>query len=216
MLKATELPVYKEAEIIAELQRGDSTHFRELYEKHSRRVFALCLRMVRSRELAEDLTQETFMGVFRRISTFRGESAFSTWLHRLAVNVVFMHLRQQKSRISAVSYDDPGDGEDEPKIETHGTIDHVLAGADSRIALNRAIDQLPVGYRVVFVLHDIEGYEHHEIAELLGCSSGNTKSQLHKARLKLRKLLSEAPAVTPSKAAIRKPPMRRLVALEAA
>lgn len=215
MSKATELTTYNEAEIIAELQRGDSTHFRDLYEKHSRRVFALCLRMVRSRELAEDLTQETFMGVFRRISTFRGESAFSTWLHRLAVNVVFMHLRQQKSRISEVSYAENGGTDDEPKLEAHGSIDRVLASADSRIALGRAIDQLPMGYRLVFVLHDIEGYEHREIAELLGCSSGNTKSQLHKARLKLRKLLSEAP-VAPQPKAVRKTAVRRMIALEAA
>jgi RNA polymerase sigma-70 factor (ECF subfamily) len=183
---------YQEAEVIAELQRGNIAEFQKLYDKHSRRVFSLCLRMVRSREVAEDLTQETFLAVFRRICTFRGDAAFSTWLHRLAVNVVFMHLRQQKSRISEVPYIDPDQDEDGAGAG-HGEIDRALASADSRIALVRALDQLPPGYRLVFVLHDIEGYEHREIAELLGCSAGNTKSQLHKARLKLRRLLMEKP-----------------------
>jgi RNA polymerase sigma-70 factor (ECF subfamily) len=190
---------FNELEVIDELKSGNSIHFRDLYEHHSRRVFSLCLRMVRSRELAEDLTQETFMAVFRKIGTFRGESAFSTWLHRLAVNVVFMHLRQQKSRISEVHYEEVSPEDDTP-IDTHGEIDRVLAGADMRIALMRAIDQLPAGYRLVFVLHDIEGYEHREIAELLGCSAGNTKSQLHKARMKLRKLLIDKPVLQSARA----------------
>jgi RNA polymerase sigma-70 factor (ECF subfamily) len=148
--------------------------------------------MVRNRDLARDLTQETFLTVFRRICTFRGDSAFSTWLHKLTVNIVLMHLRQQRSRIAEVPYEDVDPERDVPLGDTHGDIDRVLAFADSRIALERAIDQLPPGYRLVFVLHDIEGYEHREIAELLGCSPGNTKSQLHKARIKLRKLLLQS------------------------
>jgi RNA polymerase sigma-70 factor (ECF subfamily) len=182
-----------EAEIIAQLQEGDTTRFYDLYQAHCRRIFSLCFRMIRDRELAEDLTQETFLIVFRRIGTFRGESAFSTWLHRLAVNVVFMHLRQQKSRITEVPYEEINP-EDQSPMETRGEIDRVLSSADNRIVLERAIDQLPPGYRLVFVLHDIEGYEHREIAELLGCSLGNTKSQLHKARLKLRRLLLQPQA----------------------
>ena len=186
-----------EASVIAELQHGDITRFYELYRAHCRKVFSLCFRMVHDYTLAEDLTQETFLAVFRRISTFRGESAFGTWLYRLAVNVVLMYLREQRNRIAAVSYEEATPGEDGPS-RTYGVIDRILASTENRLVLQRAMDQLAPGYRLVFVLHDIEGYEHWEIAELLGCSPGNTKSQLHKARLKLRKLLVQA-ATTPVK-----------------
>jgi len=137
---------------------------------------------------AEDLTQEAFLQLYRKIATFRGESAFSTWLHRLAVNVVLMHLRKKGlPEVSLEAILEPQQ-EDGPKKDI-GTHDNALAGAIDRVNLTRAIDSLPRGYRVIFVLHDVEGYEHNEIAEMMGCSIGNSKSQLHKARMKLRDIL---------------------------
>jgi RNA polymerase sigma-70 factor (ECF subfamily) len=137
---------------------------------------------------AEDLAQEAFMQLFRKISTFRGESAFSTWLHRLTVNVVLMHIR--KKGIDEVSLDqEPEDeNQDMPKKE-YGSQDLHLVGAVDRVTLEKSIAELPKGYRMIFLLHDVEGYEHNEIAGLVGCSIGNSKSQLHKARMKLRGIL---------------------------
>lgn len=136
---------------------------------------------------AEDLTQEAFLQLFRKISTFRGESAFSTWLHRMSVNVVLMHLR--KKGLAVVPLEDTIETEEESPKKEPGAEDPVLASSVDRLQLERAIDALPPGYRTIFVLHDVEGYEHNEIAEMVGCSIGNSKSQLHKARLKLRDLL---------------------------
>lgn len=136
---------------------------------------------------AEDLTQEAFLQLFRKISTFRGESAFSTWLHRLVVNVVLMRLR--KKGIQKVSLDEVDDSQEQPVKREYGEDDRRLLGSIDRIALNSAIEALPEGYKAVFVLHDVEGYEHNEIARIMNCSVGNSKSQLHKARLKLREAL---------------------------
>jgi len=138
---------------------------------------------------AEDLTQEAFLQLFRKISTFRGESAFSTWLHRLAVNVVLMHLR--KKGLQQISLDDVDTSQDEPIKRDYGSDDRRLTGSIDRIGLQKAIGDLPPGYRAVFVLHDVEGYEHNEIAEIMKCSVGNSKSQLHKARMKLRERLRQ-------------------------
>jgi len=138
---------------------------------------------------AEDLTQEAFLQLFRKISTFRGESAFSTWLHRLAVNVVLMHLRKKVPQ--QISLDEVDSSQDEPVKRDYGDIDRRLMGSVDRISLRRAIAELPPGYRTVFVLHDVEGYEHNEIAEIMKCSVGNSKSQLHKARMKLRDWLRQ-------------------------
>src|SRR5436305_14934567 len=177
-----------EADAIRLAQGGDAAAFEFLYELHSRRVYALCLRMVGNPSDAEDLMQEAFLQLFRKVATFRGESAFSTWLHRLAVNVVLMHLR--KKGLPEVSLEESMEPqqEDGPKKDI-GTRDNLLAGSIDRVNLERAIESLPPGYRIIFVLHDIEGYEHNEIAEMMGCSIGNSKSQLHKARMKLRDLL---------------------------
>lgn len=181
-----------EAEAIKRAQKGDPQAFERLYHLHKGRVYSVCLRMVGNPAEAEDLAQEAFMQLFRKVSTFRGESAFSTWLHRLAVNVVLMHLRKktlpQVALDEPVETDEPGEG---PRRELGGA-DPRLAGSLDRVTLEDAIEKLPPGYRVVFVLHDIEGYEHNEIAEMLGCSIGNSKSQLHKARLRLRELIQEA------------------------
>jgi len=177
-----------EAEAIERAKTGDGEAFEVLYGLHKRRVYSLCLRMTGNTAEAEDLTQEAFLQLYRKIATFRGESAFSTWLHRLAVNVVLMHLRKKGlPEVSLQETLEPSE-EDGPKKDI-GARDNVLAGSIDRVNLERAIESLPPGYRIIFVLHDIEGYEHNEIAEMMGCSIGNSKSQLHKARMKLRDIL---------------------------
>jgi RNA polymerase sigma-70 factor (ECF subfamily) len=181
-----------ETETIRLAQEGNAAAFEQLYRRYSGRVYSLCLRMVKDGSEAEDLTQEAFLLVFRKIRTFRGESKFSTWLHRLTVNLVLMGLR--KKRYSEVSLDATLELDDEdfrPTMELGGP-DLRLSGVVDHLNLTRAIEQLPDGYKKMFVLHDVEGYEHHEIAKILGCSSGNSKSQVYKARLRLRELLHEA------------------------
>jgi len=177
-----------EAELIEKAKLGDAHAFQALYDKHKRRVYSLCLRMTSSTAEAEDLTQEAFLQLYRKIGTFRGESAFSTWLHRLSVNVVLMHLR--KKSLPVVSLEETTQpGEDDTPKKDFGAEDMALAGSIDRLQLQKAVDDLPPGYRTIFVLHDVEGYEHNEIADIVGCSIGNSKSQLHKARMKLRDLL---------------------------
>ncbi len=180
-----------EAQAIRLAQRGDAAAFECIYRLHSRRVYALCLRIVGNTTEAEDLTQEAFLQLFRKIHTFRGESAFSTWLHRLSVNIVLMRLRKKSLvQTSLEEITEPDEETGGPGME-FGAPDLLLTGSIDRINLQRAIDQLPLGYKAAFVLHDIEGYEHHEVAEIMGCSAGNSKSQLHKARMRLRELLQE-------------------------
>jgi RNA polymerase sigma-70 factor (ECF subfamily) len=179
--------VAADSQLIARAQQGDEEAFAALFEAHKRRVYSLCLRMTGNTAEAEDLAQEAFLQLFRKISTFRGESAFSTWLHRLAVNVVLMHLR--KKGLQQISLDETDNSQDEPVKRDYGSDDRRLTGSVDRIGLQNAIADLPPGYRTVFVLHDVEGYEHNEIAEIMKCSVGNSKSQLHKARMKLRERL---------------------------
>ena len=177
-----------EAQAIERAKQGDAEAFEFLYNLHKRRVYSLCLRMTGNTAAAEDLTQEAFLQLFRKIATFRGESAFSTWLHRMSVNVVLMQLR--KKGLPVVPIDETMEGEDEGSVRKEpGAPDERLAGSIDRLHLQRAVDELPPGYRTIFVLHDVEGYEHNEIAGMIGCSIGNSKSQLHKARIKLRELL---------------------------
>jgi len=150
------------------------------------------LRMVGNPAEAEDLTQEAFLQLFRKIHTFRGDAAFSTWLHRLSVNVVLMRLR--KKTLPQTSLDEPADNEDEtsgPKRDV-GAEDPLIEGSVDRVRLERAVAELPPGYRMVFLLHDVQGYEHNEIARIMDCSIGNSKSQLHKARTRLREILQDA------------------------
>src|SRR5215813_8957295 len=177
-----------EAELIEKAKLGDAQAFQALYDKHKRRVYSLCLRMTSNTAEAEDLTQEAFLQLYRKIGTFRGESAFSTWLHRLSVNVVLMHLRKKSLPVVSLEETTQGGEEDTPKKD-FGAEDIALAGSIDRLQLQKAVDSLPPGYRTIFVLHDVQGYEHNEIAGIVGCSIGNSKSQLHKARMKLRDLL---------------------------
>jgi RNA polymerase sigma-70 factor, ECF subfamily len=177
-----------EADVLARAQAGDHLAFARLYSLHKRRIYSLCLRMVGNIAEAEDLTQEAFLQLHRKIGTFRGDSAFSTWLHRLAINVVLMQLR--KKGLSLISLDEAMEPTpEEGPGRSFGAPDLTLAGAIDRLALERAVADLPAGYRLIFILHDVEGFEHNEIAAMLDCSIGNSKSQLHKARLKLRDAL---------------------------
>ena len=160
--------------------------FEQLYERHHRRVYSLCLRMTQNVAQAEDLAQEAFIQLFRKIGSFRGESAFTTWLHRLTVNQVLMHFRKKGVKLEQTS----DDGETPVQVVL-GTGNPNQMPVVYRIALDRAIGQLPPGYLTVLVLHDVEGHEHEEIARMLGCSVGTSKSQLHKPRMKLRTLLRQ-------------------------
>jgi RNA polymerase sigma-70 factor (ECF subfamily) len=180
-----------EAEAIRRAQQGDAEGFERLYKLHSRRVYGLCLRMMKGNTSeAEDLTQEAFLHLFRKIGTFRAESAFSTWLHRVTFNIVLMRLRKKTvaEMMSLEETNDPGEEKD-LLLKEVGSADVRLSGLVDRVNLQRAVNQLPLGYRSIFLLHDVKGYEHNEIASMLGCSIGNSKSQLHKARVVLRQLL---------------------------
>ena len=166
--------------------KGDMAAFEEIYQRHHRRVYSICLRMLQNTYEAEDLTQDVFIQLYRKVGSFRGDSAFTTWLHRMTVNQVLMHFRKRN-----VKYEKTTEEGDTPDQVVAGTADPEKMPIVDKIALENAIDQLPAGYKNVFVLHDVEGFEHEEVARILGCSVGTSKSQLHKARLKLRKLLKK-------------------------
>jgi RNA polymerase sigma-70 factor, ECF subfamily len=177
-----------EGEAITRAQRGDSVAFEYLYKAHCRRVYSLCLRMIKNRADAEDLTQLAFLQLFRKIGTFRGQSGFSTWLHTVTVNIVLMHLRRKKpSELLAEDLERHNSNGESPR--ELGCGDGSMLGAIDRLNLVRAIRRLPFGYKQIFLLHDVMGYEHSEIATSLQCSVGNSKSQLHKARKRLQLLL---------------------------
>lgn len=166
--------------------RGDMLAFEEFYERYHRRVYALCLRMTGNTAEAEDLTQEVFIHVYRKIGSFRGDSSLMTWLHRVTVNRTLMHFRKSAVRRERTTEDG---ATPEPEVRPAAILGH--APAIDRLALEKAVAQLAPGYRAVFVLHDVEGYEHSEIARALGISTGTSKSQLHKARLRLRQLIGQ-------------------------
>lgn len=164
---------------------GDHEAFEVLYQQHHRRVYSLCVRMLKNREDAEDLTQDVFLQLYRKIDSFEGTSAFTTWLHRLTVNMVLMYLRRKQRWQAEESFDTDGIPVALEKHALPCSDNHTIEPVD----LEKAINRLPDGYRMVFLLHDIEGYEHAEISQMLGISMGTVKSQLHKARLKLRQML---------------------------
>jgi RNA polymerase sigma-70 factor (ECF subfamily) len=176
-----------ENELISRAIRGEEAAFAELFEAHKNHVYSLSLRMTGNVAEAEDLTQDAFIQVFRKLGTFRGDSALSTWIYRVAVNTALMHFR--KKGLRQISLEQRQD-QDVPKEKYEPCQDDGrLRGTVDRIALTRAIGELPQGYRTIFLLHDVEGYGHQEIARLLKCSVGNSKSQLHKARLRIRESL---------------------------
>ena len=177
-----------EAEAVSQAEDGDAAAFEELYQAHCRRVYNLCLRMIKNPAEAEDLTPQALLQAFRKMGTFRGDSGFSTWLHRVTVNIVLMHLRRRRPTEIV------GDGlerrsSNDNGSRRHGSTDSSMLGAIERLNLMRAIRKLLRGYKLLFLLHDIIGYEHQELAGLWGCSTGCSKSQLHKARKRLRRLL---------------------------
>jgi len=177
-----------EGTLVQRAQRGDEQAFATLYQLNKKRVYSVCLRMTKDVAEAEDLAQEAFIQVFRNLNSFRGNSAFATWLYRIAVNIVLMKLRRRKS--PPVLSLDEAVSSDSPSLKREiGKDDLSLRGAIDRIALRRAIEELPGGARQIFELHEVEGYQHHEIAEQLQCSIGNSKSQLHKAKKTMRALL---------------------------
>jgi RNA polymerase sigma-70 factor (ECF subfamily) len=167
---------------------GQLTALGDLYERHNRRVYSVCLGMTRNPSQAEDLTQDVFVHLFHKIGSFRGESQFSTWLHRLTVNLVLMHFRRKETRREQRREDLADRIFTVPRSQPRASTQLV-----DRLTLQSALSQLPPGCRAVFVLFEIGGYKHDEIGELLDCSPGTSKSQLHRARMKLRYMLRSKP-----------------------
>lgn len=173
--------VERPADLVARAQAGDRSAFDGLYTEHVGHVYAVCLRMTGERMRAEQLTQDAFVCAWRSLGTFRGQSAFSTWLHRLAVNVVLEDERRTKRRERRITV-----VEDVAMYDAAGR----TADTESRLELERAIAALPPGARQVLVLHDIEGYRHEDIAQMMGIAVGTAKAQLHRARQLLRGMLT--------------------------
>jgi RNA polymerase sigma-70 factor (ECF subfamily) len=170
---------------VARAATGDRLAFERLYRGHVNRVFSLCARMVTDRVRAEELTQDVFVRAWEKLHLFRGESSFATWLHRLAVNVVLNDRKTEGRKRSRFEEEDEENGMD----AFTGVVGMPLAPGDL-LDLEAAITRLPPGARRVFTLHDVEGYKHEEIAEMLGVTTGATKAQLHRARLLLREALN--------------------------
>jgi RNA polymerase sigma-70 factor (ECF subfamily) len=192
-----------EQNLITQARNGDANAFAVLYETHKPRIVAVCLRMTKDMAEAEDLTQDAFIYVFRKFSTFRGDSAFSTWLHRVAVNTVLMHFRRKGRR--QVSLEHPHPQDSRGLRREYGRVDERLARCADRLVLTQAIEALPPGYRTIFLLHEMQGYEHQEIARRLHCSIGNSKSQLHKAKLRMRESLARHGYTYRPRVAVAKP-----------
>jgi RNA polymerase sigma-70 factor (ECF subfamily) len=174
-------------ELVERAREGDPEAFATLFHAHKVKIYSICLRMTNNTAQAEDLTQDAFLQVFRKLSTFRGDSALSTWLYRIAVNTVLMHYR--KKALIQFSLDEPSSQDSKCVRREYGIRDGRLVGSVDRITLARAIKDLPAGRRKIFLLHEVQGYGHQEIARMLDCSVGNSKSQLHKAKLYIREFL---------------------------
>jgi RNA polymerase sigma-70 factor, ECF subfamily len=185
--KATNLSADKAIRLF---NQGDIQAFESIYRTYCEFVHRICLRMLRDPAEADDAAQDVFVCVFRKISTFRGESPFSSWLYRLTTNSVLMRFRKKKH--TWISLEERGDDDCASYSEIEA-VDLNLSGVLDRIDLQSAIAVLPNGYKTAFVLHDIQGYDHREIAKMFGYSTGNSKSQLHKARLRLKSLLYGLP-----------------------
>jgi RNA polymerase sigma-70 factor, ECF subfamily len=170
---------------VAHAAAGDRTAFERLYRRHVDRVFSLCARMVADRARAEDLTQDVFVRAWEKLHLFRGESSFTTWLHRLAVNVVLNERKTDARRRARFEEEDEDRG-----MDVHAGVVGSTAEPGVLLDLEEAMERLPAGARRVFVLHDVEGYKHEEIAGMLGVTTGATKAQLHRARLLLREALN--------------------------
>ena len=187
MSQSTPMHRRNERKLIARALRGDSEALQTLVESNHKQVYALCLRMTRSVPDAEDLTQDAFVHVLSKLRTFRGKSALSTWIYRIATNTTLMHFR--KNQRYTASLDTPRENENGEMVYEVSQTDRQLKSAVNRLALTRALDDLPAGCRNILVMHDVEGYAHREIARSLRCATGTSKSQLHKARRKMREAL---------------------------
>ena len=193
--------IRRQPDLVIRAQAGDPQAFTEIYRLHKKRVLSICVRMVHDLSLAEDLAQESFVQLHRKLGSFRGDSAFATWLHRITVNIVLMQLR--KRVLPVVSLDEMmNDMPEQRPGREFGTHDLAQAGVVDRLALQRAVDALAPGYRCVYILHDVEGFAHWEIAEMQKCSIGNSKSQLYKARRALRSALVTPRVPAPASAMI--------------
>ena len=188
MKNASTEQVTSEGQAISLAQTGDHAAFEYLYKAYCRRVYGICLRITRNPAEAEDLTQQTFLQLFRKIGMFRGESSFSTWLYRITVNAALLHIRHKKPAASVLDDLEHYVANEEGKSK-HGSSGASLPSLVDRLNLKRAISKLSPGCKRLFLLHDVLGYKHREIASRLGCSVGSSKSQLHKARKRLRRLL---------------------------
>lgn len=187
----------KDFDLAQESARGNMEAFEEIYKRHHKRVYSICLRMLQNTAEAEDLTQNAFIKLHSKIGSFRGDSEFTTWLHRLTVNEVLMHFRKRSVKTEKIGLDEIPEGL--THLIVSGTGNPNQMRVVDAIALDEAIEEMrktAPGYANVFKLHDIEGYEHEEVAKLLGCSVGTSKSQLHKARLSLKKLLNKKAKLT--------------------
>ncbi|GJQ21426.1 MAG: RNA polymerase subunit sigma-24 [Bacteroidia bacterium] len=167
-------------DVVRLAQEGDVAAFERVYREHEGRVYALCLRLASDRSRAEELMQDVFVKVWETIDTFRGESAFSSWLHRVAVNVALTSFRSERRYRQRV------EGVEDPELHDRGS---GLPTTGESLDLEKAISRLPQQARIIFVLHDVEGYRHEEIASRLGVTVGTTKAQLHRARRLLREVL---------------------------
>ena len=170
---------------------GDAAAFEEIHGRYRRYVYNVALRLTGNEADAEDLTQDSFVSVLRGVGGFRGESTFTTWLHRLVLNQVRMHFRRRRSRPEEQT-SDGGRLERAPGAAGRAASRQVI----DRLAIEKAMRRLPPGYRAAFILHDVEGHEHEEVARLMGWKAGTSKSQLHRARVGLREMLAaRAPAL---------------------
>lgn len=184
-----------ESEIVEKIKSGDRTAFEHIYREHRGHVYSLCVRMTRNRADAEELTQDVFLQLFRKIGTFRGESSLWTWLHRLTVNIILMDARhkQLSKTVPLVESDESDPAESGRANSALAVQDPCLSSSVNRLTLLRAIQRLAPGYRTILWLHDVLGYHHDEIAEIMCCTVGSTKSQLHRARLRMRAQLLGRP-----------------------
>jgi RNA polymerase sigma-70 factor, ECF subfamily len=182
---------FLEGQALRLAQQGNAAAFEFLYRLHRERVYALCLRMVKDPVQAEDLTQETFLAVLRGIREFRGQSTFSTWLHQVTRNTVLMAFRKRKVKELSLEEIAEPDRESGRQPMEFGTTDRRLEGTPDRMTLLRAVSKLSRGFRAALLLHDVHGYEHKEVAAIMGYAPGTSKSQLHKARVRVRELLNK-------------------------
>ncbi len=182
-----------EAALVARCVAGDSEAFKEIYDRHATRLYNLANRMIGSPAEAEDLLQEIFLQAFRKLSTYKGEAALGTWLYRLAMNLCLDRVRGKQGKMGrvTVALEDEG-GEAAVRAPSAGRLDMTV----ERLDLEHAIAQLPASYKAAFLLHDVEGFEHHEVGDLLGIAEGTSKSLVHKARMKLRAFLTTAGPAT--------------------